>query len=172
MKLLASIVCVMLLVVACTYVEEEECPEANTPSDSSQDPPSQPSDSPGEPDEGVAPSIFDGYWAPRDPQVEPGGVWSTLWFDMCDPDEDMLGGRFYAFEHETQSPFLMDAYLIFTEEDIAGRDYSDCDAPISIWVLVNFTGAYPPGPKCCDIMVQDTGGRVSNRLIGICVTTP
>lgn len=124
-----------------------------------------------------SPVVSEPYWDP-DPVSydEIQKVWAShIFFGICDPNNDLLGGSIYVYLHGTNEliwPYAMMWYDFYSLPDVG-----DCRRPVTISVPSVFGAtSQAPGMEneklCVDLQVTDGAGHFSNMIENICVTVP
>ena len=113
--------------------------------------------------EGSAPVISNARWNTNPVTGNPSWT-STLSFSVCDTDNNLSGGNIRLWNSGTKT------LLVGSTLPWGGvlPDASDCDAPLSYSVPVNFENI-GAGEYCIDLEVSDADGNVSNILPNICI---
>ena len=119
-----------------------------------------------------APVLSNGYWYPSIVGAE---MTSTLYFFVCDPDDDLSGG-YFCLDADCLGPGYIDARIFWNDFIGGAPSCPDCSAPCLIDLEFyfgepNFKGASSV-EYCADIWAKDGNGNISNTLDDICITIP
>jgi hypothetical protein len=88
--------------------------------------------------------------------------WGVFSFNVCDPDDDILGGQVRMYEPGTNIPLGYPSDI----GEVSGPA-TDCDHPLDIWVGVFWP--YLDPPHCIDFEFQDAAGNISERWLDLCI---
>lgn len=125
----------------------------------------------------TSPVISDSFWAP-DPvelDIETDYFSSTIYFHICDPNNDLSGGYVHGFISGTSTNVWADGPVPF-ESFGSIPDVSDCEVPVQFGIPTRFyINEAPPWGNtdfCIDLYAVDAAGNQSNVISDICVNVP
>lgn len=194
MKTLENRICAILVVLAVITIcfscldEDSETPEENDGDESSDDDDyreeqrwqrneedENDNEDPDPFNKSKPPIIENAVFIPNPVQYDPSeNQWLTyLEFEVCDVNNDLLGGRIYMTQAGKESSFLVFDYISIKGRHHPTSDVTDCNNKAEMFAGVIF-GEGPDLPAlnkefCADLQIEDNKGNKSNKLTNICV---